>query len=65
MSVVLDIPQFNMFIYSPLSVKFGEARGMILEMDDSEGSGQWLCGISSIHIIKTVINYQEIIKTIT
>ena len=53
MSVVLNIPQFNMFIYSPLStsvqiqvsLKFSGIKGMVLELDNSEGSSQDLRGM--------------------
>ena len=53
MSIVLNIPQFNMFIYSPLStsihsevaIKFSGDKGMILEMDNSKGRGKRLCGM--------------------
>ena len=63
MSAVLNVPQFNMFIYSPLStsikvnvsVKFSGERGMILEMDNSRGSGKLLRGIH----VQWISRYRE------
>ena len=48
MSVVLNVPQFNMFIHSPsstsvhiqVSLKFSGNNGMILELDNSSGQCQ-------------------------
>ena len=53
MSIVLNIPQFNMYIHCPLStsiqiavaMKFSGDQGMILEMDNSKGKGHELRGM--------------------
>ena len=63
MSVVLNIPQFNMFIHSPLStsthievsLKFSGDSGMILELDNSSGSCQNLRGMD----VSWISRYRE------
>ena len=53
MSIVLKIPEFNMFINCPVStsihitvaMKFSGRKGMILEMDNSKRSGRHLRGM--------------------
>ena len=63
MCVVLNITQFNMFIYSPLStsvhleiaMKFSGEEGMILEMNNKTGMSQYLKGMD----VSWISRYRE------
>ena len=53
MSVVLNVPQFNICLHSPTStsvhlevaIKFADVEGMILEFDNSKGPGTGITGM--------------------
>ena len=63
MSTILNIPQFSMYIYSPLStsvhlevaLQFSGESGMILEMDNSQGRCKSLQGMD----VSWISRYRE------